>query len=105
MNARRFAILTAALATAAGLAGPAATATAATAGPAAATTHGTIHPAFIGHEEGRGATLDAAIQNARQLMYGDYVGCKAPFILVSDGQFADGTWWADLAANGCTGYR
>ena len=43
--------------------------------------------------------------NASSQMNGDYVGCKRPYFLVSDGQLADGTWWARVEANGCTGYR
>ena len=63
------------------------------------------HVAVIGHEEGYGPTLDSAILNAEQQMYGDYVGCKLHFVVVADGQYANGSWWADVDANGCTGYR
>lgn len=105
MKARHVSILTAALAVATVLTTPSATAATST---SATTTHGTAVPAaygFIGHEEGFGPTLDDAIRVAKQQMYGDYVGCKLPFILVDDGQLANGTWWADVDANGCTGYR
>lgn len=103
MKARHISVLTAALAVATVLTAPSATAVTTTSAGHAAT----ARPAygFIGREEGFGPTLDDAIRVAKQQMYGDYVGCKLPFILVDDGQLANGTWWADVDANGCTGYR
>lgn len=60
---------------------------------------------FIGIEDGYGPTLADAQATASAQMNGDYTGCKRPYYLVSDGQLADGTWWARVEANGCTGYR
>lgn len=72
----------------------------------AATASAVERPAtFIGIEDGYGPTLADAQANASAEMNGDYVGCKRPYFLVSDGQLADGTWWARVEANGCTGYR
>ena len=74
-------------------------------GTAAAAAGGSVHPdTFIGTEYGYGATLDDATQAADSQMYGDYYGCQWPFYLVADGQLADGTWWAEVKANGCKGY-
>jgi hypothetical protein len=92
MSARRLTALAAALIAAASLTGG--TAMAASASP----------DTFIGHSEGWGPTLAAAQSAADEQMYSDYYGCKQPFYLVSDGQLANGTWWAKVAANGCIGY-
>jgi len=108
VKARHISVLTAALAVATVLTVPSATATATAAATTSAGHAGTARAAaygFIGHEEGFGPTLDDAIHVAKQQMYGDYVGCKLPFMVVDDGQLANGTWWADVEANGCTGYR
>lgn len=84
-----------AAALAAGAAGPA------LAAPAPQTR---ISPAtFIGRATGYGPTLAAAESAAQAQMLGDYV-CKPPDYLASDGQLADGTWWATETAN-CTAYR
>ena len=72
----------------------------------AATASAVERPAtFIGIEDGYGPTLAAAQATASTQMNADYTGCKRPYILVSDGQIANGTWWAEVEANGCTGYR
>jgi hypothetical protein len=81
-------------------------ATAAFGGGTAAAAGGLVHPdTFIGTEYGYGATLAAATQAANQQMVGDYYGCQRPYFLVDDGQLADGTWWAEVKANGCKGYN
>lgn len=81
-------------------------ATAAFGGGTAAAAGGSVHPdTFVGIEYGEGATLDAAIQNANFQMNGDYYGCLRPYYVVADGQYADGSWWAEVHANGCKGYR
>ncbi|ACU75475.1 hypothetical protein Caci_6629 [Catenulispora acidiphila DSM 44928] len=76
-------------------------------GAAGATTaSAAVRPAtFIGIEDGYGPTLADAQATAGAQMNADYTGCKRPYFLVSDGQIADGTWWARVEANGCTGYR
>jgi hypothetical protein len=75
------------------------------AGTATATTAGPVRPdTFIGTEYGYGPTLAAATQAADSQMVGDYYGCLRPYYLVADGQEADGTWWAEVKANGCKGY-
>src|ERR1700759_4993129 len=72
----------------------------------AATASAAVRPAtFIGIEDGYGPTLAHAQAPASAQMNADYTGCKRPYFLVSDGQIADGTWWARVEANGCTGYR
>jgi hypothetical protein len=58
---------------------------------------------FVAHETGYGSTLIAAEQSARNMFANDFYGCGTAF-LVSDGQLANGTWWAYMAAN-CSGYR
>ena len=71
----------------------------------AATASAAERPAtFIGIEDGYGPTLADAQATASAQMNSDYTGCKRPYFLVSDGQLADGTWWARVEANGCTGY-
>jgi hypothetical protein len=71
-----------------------------------ATASAAVRPAtFIGIEDGYGPTLADAQATAGAQMNADYTGCKRPYYLVSDGQIADGTWWARVEANGCTGYR
>lgn len=96
MKARQAAIFAMALAASAAFGG----------GTAAAAAHGqVVRPyTFIGTEYGYGATLSAATWAADEQMYGDYYGCVQPFYLVADGQLANGTWWAEVKANGCKGY-
>ena len=60
---------------------------------------------FIGIEDGYGPTLADAQATASRQMNSDYTGCQRPYFLVSDGQIPNGTWWARVEANGCTGYR
>jgi hypothetical protein len=97
MKARQAAIFAISIAATAAFGGG--TATAATHGPAS------VRPyIFIGTEDGYGPTLAAATQAADEQMYGDYYGCQQPFYLVADGQLANGTWWAEVKANGCKGY-
>jgi hypothetical protein len=99
MNLRRLVTVAAVLSAAASFSGGAALA--ATPGPANA-----VRPAtFIGHDEGSGPTLAAAEQDAINQLYADYYGCIRPAFITSDGQLADGTWWADSEANGCQGYN
>jgi len=72
----------------------------------AATASAAERPAtFIGVEDGYGPTLADAQATASAQMNADYTGCKRPYILVADSQIANGTWWAEVEANGCTGYR
>lgn len=96
MNARRFAVFPAALLAAAAF--TAGTTAVAVASPAA------IRPMFTGYAEGYGPTLQDAQQNANAQIPTLYSGCKMPYTLVKDGQYANGTWWAQVAAYGCTGY-
>jgi hypothetical protein len=64
---------------------------------------GRIRPdTIVGKETGTGATLSAAEQQARTQFNGDYYGCVQPYVLVGDGQYANGTWWATLSAT-CKG--
>ncbi|HEX6523988.1 MAG TPA: hypothetical protein VF070_28905 [Streptosporangiaceae bacterium] len=58
---------------------------------------------FAAYETGYGPTEQAAEQAADFQMAGDYYGCSGSS-LVSDGQEADGTWWAEVTAD-CTGWR
>jgi hypothetical protein len=101
MSTRRFTTLTAALIAAAGL--TVATASAATAA-AAQPQAGARPDTFIGKSYGYGATLADAQWAADSQIYADYYDCKLPFYLIADGQLADGSWWAEVAANGCQGY-
>ena len=62
----------------------------------------TIKPAIVYHgetDEGFGATLAAAEQNAAQNIRSDYGPCIQPFRYYADGQFTDGSWWADVSAD------
>ncbi len=75
-------------------------------GGTAAAAGGPVHPdTFVGTSYGSGATLAAATQDADSQINSDYYGCQQPYYLVADGQRADGTWWAEVKANGCKGYR
>ncbi|MFL6113622.1 MAG: hypothetical protein ACJ786_20000 [Catenulispora sp.] len=96
MKARQAAIFAMALAATAAFGG----------GTAAAATGGSVRSyTFTGTEYGYGATLDDAIHTANAQMVGDYYGCRRPYYLVADGQIADGTWWAEVKADGCQGYN
>jgi hypothetical protein len=97
MSARRFTALAAALIAVAALTGGTAAATARPQADVQPTT-------FTGRAEGYGPTLQAAQRAADEQIYADYYGCMPPFHLIADGQLADGTWWAEVAANGCEGY-
>jgi hypothetical protein len=50
-------------------------------------------------DEGYGATLTLAEQNAKQTLQSDFGGCILPFTFYAYGQFTDGSWWADVRAN------
>jgi hypothetical protein len=58
---------------------------------------------IVGIGTGTGATEAAATAAARTALISDYFGCKLPYFM-SDGQNADGTWWATATAN-CGGLR
>jgi|SRR5450432_208112 hypothetical protein len=58
---------------------------------------------FVARDEGEGATLAAAQYAATNNLISDYYGCKRPFTYTRDGQFTDGTWWADIQAD-CEGF-
>ena len=101
MNRRRFTVAAAALVTASSFIGGTAAAVAATTAPAPAA----VHPnTFIGRDDGYGPTPEAAQRAAQEQLTSDYYGCKPPFYLVSEQQLPDGTWWAQVAENGCVGY-
>jgi len=100
MSTRRFMTLAAALVAAGGL--TAATAQAATVN--AVRPHAVQPNTFIGKSYGYGPTLADAQQAADSQINDDYYDCKLPYYLIADGQQADGTWWAEVAANGCEGY-
>ncbi len=97
MKARRIQTLAAtALVAAASLAGP--WASSASAAPAP------LHLYyFIAKSDGTGTTLAAAEAAARLDMEGSYGGCVIPYDLIGDGQYTDGTWWAQYATE-CTSY-
>jgi hypothetical protein len=59
---------------------------------------------FTGYATGTGATLAAAESAASDLIDSDYAGCSRPYFLVSDGQYANGTWWAKMGASNCKAY-
>jgi hypothetical protein len=59
---------------------------------------------FTGYATGSGATLAAAESAAGDLIDSDYSGCSRPYFLVSDGQYANGTWWAKMGAGNCKAY-
>jgi|HubBroStandDraft_2_1064218.scaffolds.fasta_scaffold1534054_1 hypothetical protein len=61
------------------------------------------HASFGATDEGYGATLAAAEQNARITIQGDYGPCK-DLDIYADGQLADGTWWADISGE-CSNYN
>jgi hypothetical protein len=64
----------------------------------------TTRPAtFPAHETANGATLAAAQSAARQQLNGDFGPCSG-FVLITDGQNADGTWWAEVGAT-CTAFH
>jgi DNA-binding CsgD family transcriptional regulator len=42
-------------------------------------------------------------QRRPYLINNNYTGCTRPFVLIADGQEADGTWWATAGSN-CTGF-
>ncbi len=64
----------------------------------------TIQPAkFAARDEGFGATLALAEQNARQTIQGDYGPCTN-VIVYADGQNSSGTWWADVSGE-CTAFH
>jgi hypothetical protein len=70
---------------------------AASVGGVATSASATIQPAkFAARDEGFGATLVLAEQNARQTIQGDYGPCTNVTIY-ADGQFSNGTWWADVS--------
>ena len=57
----------------------------------------TVQPAkFAARDEGFGATLALAEQNARETIQGDYGPCTN-VIVYADGQNSSGTWWADVS--------
>jgi hypothetical protein len=58
---------------------------------------------FPAHETATGATLAAAQSAARQQLNGDFGPCSG-FVLIADGQNANGTWWAEVGAN-CTAFH
>jgi len=58
---------------------------------------------FAARDDGSGATLAAAEQNARITIMGDYGPCK-DFDYYAYGQLANGTWWADVSAE-CSNYN
>jgi hypothetical protein len=62
----------------------------------------TVPNTIEGKDTGYGTTLQAAEQQARVYLLGDYYGCVQPFVYIGDGQYANGTWWATIAAT-CKG--
>jgi hypothetical protein len=64
----------------------------------------TVRPAtFPAQDYGNGSTLSAAEFAARRQLNADYGPCSG-FVLISDGQLGDGTWWAQVGAN-CTAFH
>jgi hypothetical protein len=65
----------------------------------------TVTPAlFVATDEGFGATLAAAEQNARIQLIADYGPCYPPYDYYSDGQLSSGTWYAYVKAE-CSEYH
>jgi hypothetical protein len=88
-------LATAALATAALATGVSATAASAAVSPRAGS-HMHIDANYACHGYGTGATLDAAKHAALQ----DFIGFKTVGPTVwTDGQFADGSWWAEISGD------
>ena len=76
----------------------------ATSAGGAVTASAAVHPAtFPERDEGTGATLSQAEFSARQRLQIDYGPCTG-IVLIDDGQFADGTWWADEGGN-CSAFH
>jgi hypothetical protein len=58
---------------------------------------------IVGKDDGYGATLQLAEQNALSTLHGDYYGCKPPPYYYDSSQLADGTWYTWVSEN-CQGY-
>jgi GTPase len=70
---------------------------AASVGGVDASASATVKPASFGAtDDGEGATLALADQNARQTIEGDYGPCSN-ITVYAYGQNSDGTWWADVS--------
>jgi hypothetical protein len=93
MRAIWITVLSVAVLTAVPLAGPA------VASASAAHTNQLPTRYYAETDEGYGATLTLAEQNAKQTLQSDFGGCIVPFNFYAYGQFTDGSWWADVRAN------
>lgn len=70
----------------------------------ASTAHNVTPALFLARDHGTGPTLAIAEQNAQTQINGDYGPCHAPYDFYADGQYTNGTWWADVSAE-CTAYN